>query len=85
LKSKPGVAIAVDGDRSGGQELALLQIHSFYLLSRAIPLSGGAISANLGASLWSKDSIEGIKEDEYGMKTLGKTKKNFINYLEGGS
>jgi len=82
LKNKPGVAIAVGGDRAGGQELALLQIHSFYLLSGAIPLSGGAFGANLGASLWSKDTMEGIKQDEYGMKTLSKTITRLLKYLE---
>lgn len=82
LKNKPGVAIAVGGDRSGGQEQALLQLHSFYLLSGAIPMSGGAMGANLGASLWSKDSMEGIREDEYGMKTLRKTMKRLMRYLE---
>ncbi len=82
LKNKPCIAIAVGGDRAGGQELALLQLHSFYLLTEAIPLSGGAYGANLGASLWSKDSMEGIKQDKYGMKTVNKTVKHLIEYLE---
>jgi multimeric flavodoxin WrbA len=82
LKNKPCIGIAIGGDRAGGQELALLQLHSFYLLTEAIPLSGGAFGANLGASLWSKDSMEGIKQDDYGMKNVNKTVKNLIEYLE---
>lgn len=82
LKNKPGVAVAVGGDRAGGQELAIQQIQTFYTLSEAISLSGGAFGANLGASLWSMDSMEGIRSDEYGMKTLRKTMKRLIDYLE---
>jgi multimeric flavodoxin WrbA len=82
LKNKPGVSIAVGGDRAGGQELAIQQIQTFYTLSGAIIISGGAFGANLGASLWSMDSMEGIKQDEYGMKTLRKTIKRLIEYLE---
>ncbi|RQW79231.1 MAG: flavodoxin family protein, partial [Methanothrix sp.] len=33
LRRKPGIAIAVGGDRMGGQELALQQIHTFYTLN----------------------------------------------------
>jgi multimeric flavodoxin WrbA len=84
LKDKPGIAIAVGGDRVGGQELALQQIQTFLTLNGAIHLSGGFFGANLGASLWSKDSMKGIKEDEEGMRSMRKTVKRLIEYLEEG-
>ena len=82
LRGKPGVAIAVGGDRVGGQELAIQQILTFYTLNGVIPLSGGFFGANLGASLWSKDTMEGIEEDEEGMRSLRKTVRRLIEYLE---
>lgn len=82
LRGKPGIAIAVGGDRVGGQELALQQIQTFLTLNGAIPLSGGFFGANLGASLWSKDSMEGIREDEEGMRSMRKTVNRLIEYME---
>ena len=84
LRDKPGIAIAVGGDRVGGQELALQQIQTFLTLNGAIHLSGGFFGANLGASLWSKDSMEGIREDEEGMRSMRKTVRRLIEYLEEG-
>ena len=69
-------------DRSGGQELAIQQINTFYLLNKIIPLSGGSFGANLGACLWSQDDgAEGVKEDEYGLKTLDMTISHFKEFL----
>jgi multimeric flavodoxin WrbA len=85
FKYKIGMAIAVGGDRSGGQELALQQIHTFYILNGVIPVSGGSFGANLGATFWSKDTLEGVKEDKEGFRSLKKTVKRFaeaINRLE---
>ena len=82
LRYMPGVAIAVGGDRAGGQELALQQIQTFLILNGAIPLSGGFFGANLGASLWSKDSMDGIREDEEGMRSIKKTIDNLIDFME---
>jgi len=42
------MAIAVGGDRIGGQELAIQQIITFYILNGIIPVSGGSFGANLG-------------------------------------
>jgi multimeric flavodoxin WrbA len=81
FKHKPSMAIAVGGDRTGGQESALQQIHTFYILNGAIPISGGFFSANLGATFWSKDTLEGVKTDTEGFRTLRKTVKKFIEYL----
>lgn len=82
LRGKPGVAIAIGGDRAGGQELALQQIHTYYIINGMIPLSGGVFGANLGASLWSKDDVEGIMADEEGLRSLKKTLKRLSEYLE---
>ncbi|ADL57666.1 flavodoxin family protein [Methanothermobacter marburgensis] len=81
LRGKLGMGIAVGGDRCGGQEPALMQIHTFYILNGVIPVSGGSFGANLGACLWSRDTIEGVKEDSYGFKTLDKTLKMFKRFL----
>ncbi len=82
MRYKVGMAIAVGGDRIGGQELAIQQITTFYILTGAIPVSGGAFGANLGANFWSKDTLDGVKEDKEGFKSLRKTVKRFAAFLE---
>ena len=82
LRYKPGIAIVVGGDRTGGQELAIQQILNYYTMSGAIPVSGGFFGANLGASFWSKDTLDGVKEDEEGFRGLEKTLKRLIKYME---
>jgi multimeric flavodoxin WrbA len=77
FRYKIGLAVAVGGDRMGGQELAIQQITSFYILNGVIPVSGGSFGANLGATFWSKDSLEGVKKDEEGFRTLKKAIKKF--------
>ncbi|MDI9610249.1 MAG: flavodoxin family protein [Archaeoglobaceae archaeon] len=81
FRGKVGMAIAVGGDRIGGQELAIQQILTFYILNGMIPVSGGAFGANLGATFWSKDSLEGVMEDEEGLRSLRKTIKRFAELL----
>ena len=82
FKNKVGISIVVGGDRSGGQDLAIQQINTFYLLNKIIPVSGGSFGANLGACLWSQDGgAEGVMEDEYGLKTLDMTINNFKEFL----
>jgi multimeric flavodoxin WrbA len=81
LKYKVGMAIAVGGDRMGGQEQAIQQIHTFYILNGVIPISGGPFGANLGATFWSKDALEGVKEDKEGFRSLRKTVKRFAEAL----
>ena len=78
---KVGVAIAVGGDRIGGQELAIQQIFTFYILNGIIPISGGFFGANLGASFWSKDDLENVKKDEEGFRSLRKTLKKLTKFL----
>jgi multimeric flavodoxin WrbA len=82
LKYKVGMAIAVGGDRIGGQELAMQQIHTFYILNGVIPVSGGPFGANLGANFWSKDTLEGVKKDKEGFRTLKKTVKRFAEAID---
>ncbi|WP_321423046.1 flavodoxin family protein [uncultured Methanobacterium sp.] len=82
LKHKVGMAIAVGGDRVGGQELAIQQIMTFYILNGAIPVSGGPFGSNLGANFWSQDSLKGVKEDEEGFRSLKKTLNRFQEFLE---
>jgi len=82
LWAKPGMAIAVGGDRMGGQELAVQQIHTFYILNGMIPVSGGFFGANLGATFWSRDSLEGAMDDEEGFRSLRKTVKRFSQTVE---
>jgi multimeric flavodoxin WrbA len=82
LKHKVGMAVAVGGDRVGGQELAIQQIMTFYILNGAIPVSGGPFGSNLGANFWSQDTLKGVKEDEEGFRSLKKTLTRFNEFLE---
>jgi len=82
FKGKVGMGIAVGGDRNGGQEFALMQIHTFYIINGMIPVGGGFFGANLGATFWSKDTLEGAKSDEEGFRSLKKTVKRFAENME---
>jgi len=82
LRNKVGMAISVGGDRSGGQELAIQQIFTYYILTGMIPVGGGAFGANLGANFWSQDTLDGVKQDEEGFRGLRKTVKRFGTFLE---
>jgi multimeric flavodoxin WrbA len=82
LRYKPGMAIAIGGDRMGGQELALQQIHTFYILNGMIPVSGGFFGANLGATFFSRDTLEGAQKDEEGFRSLRKTVRKFAQTLK---
>jgi multimeric flavodoxin WrbA len=82
FKYKVGMGIALGGDRIGGQEAALQQILTFYILNGMIPVSGGFFGANLGATFWTKDTIEGAKQDDEGFRSLKKTVKRFAGFLK---
>jgi multimeric flavodoxin WrbA len=82
FKFKIGMGVALGGDRIGGQEAALQQIHNFYVLNGMISVSGGFFGANLGATYWTKDTLEGARQDEEGFKSLKKTVKRFTEYLD---
>lgn len=82
FRNKVGMAIAVGGDRIGGQELAIQQITTFYVLNGTVPVSGGAFGANLGATFWSKDTLRDTQLDEEGFRSLKKTIKRFAEMLK---
>jgi multimeric flavodoxin WrbA len=82
FRGKIGMGIALGGDRIGGQEPALQQIMTFYILNGMIPVSGGFFGANLGATFWTKDTLEGVKLDEEGFRSLRKTVKRFSEFIE---
>ncbi len=76
FKDKIGAALAVGGDRSGGQEVAIRSILDFFQQNHIQSVSGGAFGANLGASLWSRDlGKEGVEKDEEGLRTIRKVIK----------
>ena len=75
------MAIAVGGDRSGGQELAIQQIITYYTLNGVLAVSGGAFGANIGATFWSKDTLEGVMGDGEGLRSLRKTVKRFAEHV----
>ena len=81
FKGKLGMAITVGGDRMGGQEPAIEQIITFFLINGVTPVTGGSFGANLGATFWSRDSLEGVKMDSEGFKTLKKTIAKFRTAL----
>jgi len=82
FKGKVGMGIAVGGDRNGGQEFALMQIHTFFIINGVEPIGGGFFGANLGSTFWSKDTQDGVKADEEGFRSLRKTVKMFAAALE---
>jgi len=84
FKEKYGVALAVGGDRSGGQEIAIRTILDFYQQNHIFSLSGGAFGANLGASLWSRDlGGEGVQKDEEGLRAIRKIIKRMAELKDG--
>lgn len=81
FKNKYGLALAVGGDRNGGQELAIRTILDFYQQNHMISVSGGAFGANLGASLWTKDlGKTGIEHDEEGLRAIRKIIKRLAEF-----
>jgi multimeric flavodoxin WrbA len=82
FRYKPVISIAVGGDRVGGQEPTIQQITSFFIMNGAVPVSGGPFGANLGATFWSKDTLEGVLEDEEGFRSLTMTVRRLDKYLK---
>jgi multimeric flavodoxin WrbA len=81
FKNKIGAALAVGGDRNGGQEIAIRSILDFYLQNHVLTVSGGAFGANLGASLWSKDlGLKGIESDKDGLRAIRKVIKRMYEF-----
>ena len=82
LRGKIGMSIAVGGDRTGGADFYHLKKITYFMIHGIIPVSGGPFGSNLGASFWSKDSLEDIKNDDYGMESLNRTLFEFENFLK---
>jgi multimeric flavodoxin WrbA len=81
FKNKFGMALAVGGDRSGGQEIAIRTILDFFQQNHIISLSGGAFGANIGASLWTRDKgKEGVEQDEEGLRSIRKVIKRLAEF-----
>jgi len=81
FKGKFGAGLAVGGDRSGGQEIAIRTILDFYQQNHIISVSGAAFGANLGACLWSKDQgRKGVEQDEEGLRTIRKVIKRLADF-----
>ena len=81
LRGKIGMSIAVGGDRTGGQDFAHLKNITYFMIHGIIPVSGGPFGSNLGASFWSNDSLDDIRNDDYGMESLNRTLAEFENFL----
>lgn len=81
FKNKIGAALAIGGDRSGGQEIAIRTILDFFQQNHIISVSGGAFGANLGASLWTRDKgREGVTSDEEGLRSIRKVMKRLAEF-----
>jgi multimeric flavodoxin WrbA len=79
LSNKAGAAIAVGGDRSGGQEPAIATIHAFYLANKMIPVSGGPFGANMGGTIWSRDKgARGAEDDSVGVESIRATVRRLV-------
>lgn len=81
FKNRVGMALAVGGDRSGGQEIAIRTILDFYQQNHIISVSGGAFGANIGASLWTQDKGKaGVEQDEEGLRAIRKVLKRMAEF-----
>lgn len=81
LRGKIGMSIAVGGDRCGGADFAHLKNITYFMIHGIIPVSGGPFGSNLGATFWSKDSLEEIEKDTYGLDSLERTLHEFKNFM----
>jgi len=80
---KLGMAIAVGGDRIGGQEPAIHTILDFYVINGIIPVGGGFFGANLGGTIWSKDEgAEGAQADIEGIKSVHKVVNKLLKLMK---
>ena len=83
FKNKIGAALAVGGDRNGGQEIAIRSILDFFQQNHILSVSGGAFGANLGASLWSQDlGLKGIQSDKEGLRSIRKVVKRMAEFKD---
>ena len=81
LRGKIGMSIVVGGDRCGGADFAHMSNISYFMIHGIIPVSGGPFGSNLGATFWSDDSLEKIRNDDYGFESLDRTLNEFVTFL----
>jgi multimeric flavodoxin WrbA len=81
---KFGAAIAVGGDRIGGQEPTIHTILDFYVINGIIPVGGGGFGGgNLGGTLWSRDrGARGVQEDAEGIKSVHKVVNKLLKLIK---
>lgn len=83
FEGKVGAAIAVGGDRNGGQELAIQALHAFFVSNFFTVVGGGAFGANLGASVWARDEgAAGAEADAEGLRAIRKVARHVLQVLE---
>ncbi|MEW6308602.1 MAG: flavodoxin family protein [Bacillota bacterium] len=71
LPNKVGGALAVGGDRHGGQETTVASILQFMLIYEFIVVGGKFPNGNYGGTVWSRDIVpEGTSQDEEGLRTI---------------
>jgi len=71
LRNRVGGAIAVGGDRHGGQETAIQAILNVYLVYEVLAVGGVFPGGNFGGTVWSHDKgAEGARLDEEGLQTV---------------
>jgi multimeric flavodoxin WrbA len=79
FQNKVGIALAVGGDRVGGQESTIHTILDFYVINGIIPVSGGFFGANLGGTIWSQDrGAKGAQDDVEGIKSVHRSVNKLI-------
>jgi len=61
IRNKPGAALAVGGDRIGGQEPSIQAVHNFYIINEAIPVGGGSFGQTLAELSGQRTWCEGRK------------------------
>lgn len=93
LRNKVGGAIAVGGNRNGGQETANQGIHHFFFIHDMIVVGTGpderpGCYLGAGATTHPRSGryTDGVKEDELGLRAariLGKRVAELVHYLDG--
>ncbi|MFX1251342.1 MAG: flavodoxin family protein [Promethearchaeota archaeon] len=79
FENKVGMAIAIGGDRIGGQEPTIQTILNFYVINLMIPVGGGSFGSNLGGTVWSKDQgAKGAELDKEGWRSIRRTVRRMV-------
>ncbi|MGI9860861.1 flavodoxin family protein [Moorella naiadis] len=82
LLNKTGGAIAVGGERNGGQEFALAALNNFFLLYGITPITPGQPAYN-GVAAWNHDrGRAGAEEDAAGVSLASKMGTRLVEVTE---